>query len=54
MRSYILDTAAVVYNDNFKGGVFAAVPAAQEIPSDSSKSIDGHLKLCFSSQANSA
>lgn len=43
----LLDTSGVVDCDNVERGVLAAVPAPQEVASDSSESINGHLKLCL-------
>lgn len=39
----LLDTTSVVNGDDVKRGVFATVPAPQEVSSDSSKPIYSHL-----------
>lgn len=41
----LLDTARVIDGNDIKGRVLPAMPAPQEIPSNSSKSIDGYLQF---------
>lgn len=41
----LLDTASVVDGNHVKRGILPSVPASQEIPSNSSETIDGHLQL---------
>lgn len=43
--AYILNTTAVVHDDNFERGVLPAVPAAEEVPADPPESVDRHLEL---------
>lgn len=43
----LLYTTSVIDDYNIKRRVFPAMPAPQEVPSNSPKSIDGHLQLCL-------
>lgn len=45
----LLDTSGVIDGNDFKWRVLAAVPAPQEVPTNSTKPIDCNLQLCLSS-----
>lgn len=44
----LLDTTSVIDGNDIKGWVFSTMPTPQEVPSNSSKSIDSHFQLCLS------
>lgn len=41
----LLDTTSVVESDDVKRGILPSMPASQEVPSNSSKTINCHLQL---------
>lgn len=43
--TYILNTAAVIDDDDIKWRVLSSMPAAEEVPTDPSKTIDSHFQL---------
>ena len=43
--TYILDSAAVVNSNNLDRRILAAFQAAEEVPADATKAIDGNLEL---------
>ncbi len=43
----LLETTSVIDDNNFQRRVFPPMPAADKIPSNTSKAIDGHLDLCL-------
>ncbi len=45
--SCLLDTTRVIDGNNFQRRVLPPMPAADEIPSNSSKAIDGNLDFCL-------
>lgn len=45
LATYVLDATTVVDDDNVEGGILPAVPAPEEVTTDASEAIDGHLEL---------
>jgi hypothetical protein len=43
--TYVLDTSAVVDDDDVERGVLAAVPATEEVATDAAEPVDRHLEL---------
>lgn len=48
--THILDTTAVVENNNFEGRVLAAMPAPEEVPPNASEAIDRYLQFGYGFQ----